>query len=329
MSARRPARPIRQSRHVAPSAQWRPRIRTTWAIASVVVLAAAAALVAGGVTLGRHLSVPGPAPAPVPHGTTFSAAQPTTGTQGLPPSPSAGREALEADFEQLQAKLHAPIGVVVTAVGGQHDPVALGDWHAGPAWSTIKVPLVIAAMREHNPSQLTDAMSSAITESDNEAAESIWESLGDPATAAAKVEAVLRATGDLTTVQSKKIHPEFSAFGQTDWSLIDQTGFISVAFCDNQNAPIFDLMGHIASDQKWGLGVVSDAKFKGGWGPSTAGRYLVRQIGVVPTQRGVAAVAMAVEPAAASFDEASQDLTELARWLVAHLVALPAGRCGY
>jgi hypothetical protein len=295
----------------------------------VVVLAAAAALVAGGVTLGRHLSVPKPAPAPVPHGTTFSAAQPPTGTQGFPPSPSAGREALESDFAQLQAKLHAPIGLVVTAVGGQHDPLALGDWHTGPAWSTVKVPLVIAAMREHSPSQVTDAMSAAITESDNEAAESIWEGLGDPVIAAAKVEAVLRATGDPTIVQSKKIRPEFSAFGQTNWSLINQAGFISVAFCDNQNAPIFDLMGHIANDQKWGLGVVSGAKFKGGWGPSTAGRYLVRQIGVIPTPTGIAAVAMAVEPAAGSFDEGSQNLTELAKWLIAHLVALPAGRCDY
>ena len=48
-------------------------------------------------------------------------------------------------------------------------------------------------------------MTAAITESDNAAAELIWASLGDPVTAAGKVEAVLRQTGDLTTVQSQKV----------------------------------------------------------------------------------------------------------------------------
>ncbi|MGO9156626.1 hypothetical protein [Mycobacterium sp.] len=56
-------------------------------------------------------------------------------------------------------------------------------------------------------------MTAAITESDNAAAESIWASLGDPVIAARKVEAVLRQTGDFTTVQSQKVLPEFSAFG--------------------------------------------------------------------------------------------------------------------
>ena len=44
----------------------------------------------------------------------------------------------------------------------------------------IKVPLVIAALREEAPPEVTDAMTAAITESDNAAAESIWASLGDP-----------------------------------------------------------------------------------------------------------------------------------------------------
>ena len=326
--ARWPTRSFRQPQHAAPATQWRSRIRTTWAIVGVGVLVAAGAFVAGGVALGRHLSVPTPAPAPPLHGTTaFSATSPPTATQGSAPNPSAGPKLLAADFAQLQAKLHAQVGVVLTAVGGQHETVVLGDWQSGPAWSTIKVPLVIATLREQNPSVVTGAMTAAITESDNVAAESIWGNLGDPATAAAKVEAVLRETGDPTTVQSKKVRPEYTAFGQTDWSLVNQAEFISAAVCNGRNAPIFDLMGHIAKDQKWGLGNIPDAEFKGGWGPSTAGRYLVRQVGVIPTAAGTTAVAMAVEPAAGSFDEGAQELTELANWLVIHLAALPAGRC--
>jgi hypothetical protein len=48
-------------------------------------------------------------------------------------------------------------------------------------------------------------MTLAITESDNAAAESIWGRLGDPVTAAHKVEDVLRQTGDPTIVQSQRV----------------------------------------------------------------------------------------------------------------------------
>ncbi|MGO9178411.1 MAG: serine hydrolase, partial [Candidatus Limnocylindrales bacterium] len=183
---------------------------------------------------------------------------------------------LAADFAQLENKLHAVVGIAISAVGVGQDPIPLGDWESGPAWSTMKVPLTIAALREEGPPTVTDAITAAITESDNAAAESIWEGLGDPITAAHKVETVLRETGDPTTVQSQKVRPEFTAFGQTDWPLIDQARFISAAVCDTRNAPIFALMGEIERDQSWGIGTIPGTRFKGGWGPSTSGSYLVR-----------------------------------------------------
>jgi beta-lactamase class A len=128
---------------------------------------------------------------------------------------------LAADFAQLPTRLRAKTGVVLRPVGaGSKGLVTLGDWSSGPAWSTIKVPLVIAAMRQQNTGQVTAPMTAAITESDNTAAESIWEGLGDPPTAAVEVEAVLREAGDPTTVESRKVRPEYTAFGQTDWSLV-------------------------------------------------------------------------------------------------------------
>jgi hypothetical protein len=187
--------------------------------------------------------------------------------------------------------------------------------------------LVIAGTREKNPSVITAAMDAAITRSDNAAAESVWAGLGEPVTAAHKVEAVLRSTGDPTIVQSQKVRPEFTAFGQTDWPLTDQVAFTSAAYCDGRNAPVFDLMGHIEADQRWGIGTVAGARFKGGWGPSPTGSYLVRQIGVVPAPHGMVAVALAAEPASGNFDDGTADLTEMAKWLTAHLGALPAGQC--
>jgi len=235
---------------------------------------------------------------------------------------------LAADFARLETKLHAVAGIAVSAVGNGQAPIMLGDWEHGPAWSTIKVPLIIAALRQENPPTVTDAMTAAITESDNAAAESIWASLGDPVTAARKVEAVLRQTGDSTTVQSQKVRPEFTAFGQTDWSLTDQARFTSVAVCDSANAPVFALMGRVQPDQRWGIGTVPGAQFKGGWGPSPTGSYLVRQLGVLPTPNGRIAVALAAQPASGKFDDGTAALDEMASWLTAHLGALPAGQCG-
>jgi hypothetical protein len=236
--------------------------------------------------------------------------------------------ALAADFAQLQSQLHAEIGLAVSAVGSAASPSPLGDWQTGPAWSTIKVPLAIAALRQENPPRVTAAMEAAITESDNAAAESIWEGLGDPVTAAHKVEDVLKEAGDSTTVQSQKVRPEFTAFGQTDWPLIDQARFLAFAVCDNRNAPIFSLMGQVEQDQRWGMGTIPDAQIKGGWGPSLSGSYLVRQIGILSAPTGTIAVAMAAAPASGSFADGTHDLTEVANWLTAHLAALPAGHCG-
>ena len=155
-------------------------------------------------------------------------------------------------------------------------------------------------LAEENPPTVTDSMAAAITESDNAAAELIWERLGDPVTAAHKVEAVLRQYGDPTTVEWRKVRPEFTAFGQTIWSLTDQARFTAAAVCDSSNAQIFALMGQVEGGQSWGLGVIPDTRFKGGWGPSPTGSYLVRQLGVLKSPAGSAAVAVATQPASGS-----------------------------
>ncbi len=314
----------RHARHapVAKSPKWR---RATWILALGAALAVVAgAIVVGGVMLGRSLPVHTPAPTP-------QAAPSSPLPQPMSSSPPAapGSNGLAADFAVLQSKLGATLGLYLRPVGsGQSNPLTFGTWRSGPAWSTIKVPLVIAAMRQQGSGQVTPAMRAAITASDNAAAESIWEGMGDPVTAAGKVDAVLRDTGnDPTNVQSQKVRPEYTAFGQTDWQLANQVRFLAAAACDGNDAPVLTLMSEIESDQQWGLGVIPGTKFKGGWGPSTSGAYLVRQMGIVPTPNGLTVVAMAAEPNSGSFGDGTQDLTAIAHWLQAHLAALPAGQC--
>lgn len=217
--------------------------------------------------------------------------------------------------------------MVLRPVGAEGSPTAFGAWNTGPAWSTIKVPLVIAVMRQQHTGDVTKPMTAAITESDNAAAESLWDGLGDPATAATKVESVLRESGDPTVVQSQKVRPEYTAFGQTDWSLSDQARFMGEAACDSRNKSVLDLMGQVDDNQRWGLGRLPGARIKGGWGPSPSGRYLVRQIGVLATQHGSMVVAMAAEPDSGSFADGTEALNEIAKWLNAHLDALSAGQC--
>lgn len=241
-----------------------------------------------------------------------------------------GTAALISDFPRLQRSVQAAIGIALQPLGGSQTPLSLGDWQSGPAWSTIKVPLVIAALRNEDSPYITDQIAAAITRSDNAAADAIWAGLGDPMTAAGKVEAVLAETGDRTRVQFRKernVRPEFSTYGQTVWPLTEQLRFLSAAACDRRNIPVFSLTGQIEKDQRWGLGTIAGTKFKGGWGPSPEGKYLVRQMGLIATSGGVSAVAVAVEPYSGSFSDGIQAVNQITEWLADHIVTLPSAQC--
>lgn len=236
-------------------------------------------------------------------------------------------DGLASEFTGLQGRVEATVGIAMSAVGSSAPPVLLGDWSSGPAWSTMKVPLVMTALRASGSPVANAEMTAAITQSDNEAAETVWASLGDPSTAARKVEAVLAEFGDTTVVQHEKVRPEYSAFGQTDWPLARQSRFLSAAACDSRSDPVLALMGAVAPDQRWGLGAIPGTRFKGGWGPSVSGDYLLRQIALIPTPSGLSAVAVAAQPNSGSYEDGIANLTEVADWLTAHNAALPAGHC--
>jgi hypothetical protein len=123
------------------------------------------------------------------------------------------------------------------------------------------------------------------------------------------------------------VRHEYTAFGQTDWSLTNQALFLSAAACDPRDRPVLSLMGKVESEQQWGLGVLPKTEIKGGWGPSQSGSYLVRQIGILPSPKGLTVVAIAAEPDSGSFPDGTQNLTAIAHWLQDHLDALPAALC--
>lgn len=255
----------------------------------------------------------------------------------MSPSPPTGiPEPAAADSEPAQLRaawlgLQPALGARSAGVALQPLPVGrdrrpadaevrrLGPWQCGPAWSTSKVPVAVAALAVAEPSereQMRALARAAITESDNAAAVALWDRLGAGANAAARVDAVLAAHGDpVTLTQAHPVRPPYTPFGQTAWSLTQQVCFVAgLVRSDTQAArEIVRLMRQVIPAQRWGLGRLDDATFKGGWGPEEGGSYLVRQLGVV-TLRG-RRVAVAVAALADSFDHGVDVLDELAGWL--------------
>ncbi|WP_242657067.1 hypothetical protein [Mycobacterium talmoniae] len=233
------------------------------------------------------------------------------------------RDPLTASFTDLAESIPATVGIAFAPVGG-NTVSPLGAWSNGVAWSTIKVPLAIAALRANRDAAQPLAVK-AITESDNGAAEQLWSQLGPPDQAAHHVQDVLRDGGDpATVVESRRLRPPFTAFGQTQWTLALQAQFAAHLPCLADSGPVVELMQHLIPEQRWGLAADGDAA-KGGWGPGQTDGYLVRQFGIVPTATGQVGVALAAD--AATFEAGADALNRMAHWVSAHKAELPAGRC--
>jgi len=276
-----------------------------------------------------------PPPLDTPNPNAHATDRTTLGPDGLPED-SAGHAPDRAErrprtllssadlrsFQRLEAQLGAQAAIGVSVVGTGRTVRTAGSFSSGPAWSTIKVPISLAVLDQAGgaPSASQRAlMMAAIGASDNAAAERLWAELGSPAAAGGKVETVLGQAGDTSTrVQTQVTRGEFSAYGQTDWSIVEQTRFAAALPCLPHGDTVLDLMGQVRSDQRWGLGSAGAqaAQFKGGWGPDPSGRYLARQMGVLRVDGRLIAATVAVIPADGSFASATSDLTRIASWLV-------------
>jgi hypothetical protein len=235
------------------------------------------------------------------------------------------RAGSRASFRRLEEQLGGSSAIAIAAsVAGP--TTTLGELRSGPAWSTIKVAIAMATEEAGggHPDAATDALiARALTASDNAAAEQLWDQLGPQA--AQRTQEQLRAAGDAsTTVQTQRVRAEFTPFGQTDWSMLDQARFAAALPCLPHSGPVLSLMGQVQADQRWGLGSAGvPARFKGGWGPDTAGRYLVRQFGLLTVHGRQVAVAIATKPADGQFATGTSSLDQIAAWAARHIN--PAG----
>jgi hypothetical protein len=241
-------------------------------------------------------------------------------------APTGGGSSL-AGFSDLENSLPGEVGLAI-GPPGSGPAASAGSLTTGSAWSTSKVPVALRVLQEvGGPSGLSstqgDEIRRALTLSDNEAALSLFGDLeaayGGPSGAAAAVDEVLAEAGDTTTHVSSVGRDGFTPFGQTEWSLELQELFMSrlAAGCVGSPASsdyVLGLMGEVSSDT-WGLGSTGlPARWKGGWGPGTDGRYLVRQMGILTVGGGETVVTLAALPDDGSFETGQSMATAVAQF---------------
>lgn len=216
--------------------------------------------------------------------------------------------ALEGLVREVNSR-HA--GWVAVSVAGGGAQLTAGDNRPIPAFSTMKVPTSIAALRQ-NLGFYPDA-ELAITQSDN-AAQHRMEAAVPPQAVAGVIGEAGSATVNST-----------GWWMSTLWNTSQQAQFASGLRCVPGHEPVYDMMGRIVPWQHWGLGRIADAHFKGGWN-SFEGGHLSRQFGLVPGPNGDIAVAItAYSPA--GYEESTAMLSELADGIGAIRGTLPTSRC--
>lgn len=280
-------------------------------------------LLAAGCTFAPATIKPAAQPPPAPGPVTAPASVAATGPAHVAAA-EPNTDALTASFTALAEQIPGQVGIAIS--NGDHS-WTFGTWDTGPAWSTIKVPLAIAAARQ-DPTTSASLIERAITASDNAAADQLWASLGDPTAAAAAVQQVLAdGANPHIQVQAEQIRPPYSPYGQTIWPQADAARFAWALPCIPDAQPILAQMSNLTASQQWGLAATDNTAAKGGWGPDPNGNYLVRQIGLIHTDTGTLGVAIATTPDDGTFTTATALLNNLANWTTQNTTTLPATNC--
>ncbi|MEZ5209768.1 hypothetical protein [Gordonia sp. (in: high G+C Gram-positive bacteria)] len=265
-------------------------------------------------------------------------APPAAASSSDRPAAATGPEVSELRTSWDRLNLGPGVGVALVPVGG--GPVtAFGDPPVMTAWSTIKVPLSIAALRNKpGNADILATVKQAIIHSDNDAALKLRRSLGGPngagdaATARTKVTDVLRSGGDENTDPVHIAYDSDETFGLTPWKLTDAATFAAHLPCMKNTAKVLDYMGEVDGMQQWGLKSIEipggSTAVKGGWGPADDGGYDVRQLGLITFSDGrQVAVTMQSHRAGEEMGVGTDRLNKVAAWLRKNLPKLPRGRC--
>lgn len=221
---------------------------------------------------------------------------------------------LEAAVTEVSEQYNVQIGISVRAAGGV---VHAGELQEIPAWSSVKVPVAVAAtqraMQDGTVDDIADDVDSAITVSDNDAALRLWETLGDTDEDSARyLDSVLRQAGDPTQTVADRDLPAYEGFGDDRWTLDNQVIFADRLACLTGSEQVLDAMGRIADEHRRGVGQLPGVLFKGGWGSGDDGTYLLREFGLAGAEGARVPFATAVDTPDGSDETARDAMADLA-----------------
>ena len=182
-----------------------------------------------------------------------------------------------SSFATLLPRLSGPAGIAVVATRSSGRAYTAGPLQRDVAWSTSKVPLAMAALaapRRRRPRHWCGPRSPSRTTPPPNGSGRCWGPAPPPPDAPRRR---CGTGGDLTTiVQSQRVRPGYTPFGQTSWALADAARFASNLPCLPQARLVLPLMRQVVDSQRWGLGRIPGTAFKGGWGPESGGYLAAR-----------------------------------------------------
>ncbi|WP_297668137.1 hypothetical protein [uncultured Corynebacterium sp.] len=249
----------------------------------------------GGVTKKGEESAPAANTAAAPDSNGSDGNDSADGADATPPADEEQQAKLDKLAADIAEKNNVQVGV---AILGQEGPLHAGKLNEEGAWSTIKVPIAGAveeklrhaeAHGQPAPRAAMEAdMDAAIHHSDNDAAFRLWMYVGDGSdrTASYKVRDYMHRVGDPTNAAKQFEDGVYFGFGAIKWKLTDQVKFMNGFRCMNGSDKVLERMGHIIPEHSYGLAKIKGAQFKGGWGPEPDGRFIYRQLGLVPGPDG-------------------------------------------
>ncbi|HJU36328.1 MAG TPA: serine hydrolase [Gaiellaceae bacterium] len=174
----------------------------------------------------------------------------------------------------------------------------------------------------------------ALENSDNAAIDALFVRLeqihGGLVAASLAIQQILREAGDRKTIVNTAPNDRgFTTEGQTQWSTGGEVLFYSALargclLNTRDTAYVLGLMRKVIPSERWGVGSAGypssfQLAFKGGWGPDTAGRYQVRQTGIVNSGRRGYVLSILALPSNGSFSEGTSMVTAVAHWAREHL----------
>ena len=231
----------------------------------------------------------------------------------------------ERSFVTLQKRLSGPASVSVTGLGHRADTFHVGFDDRVSAWSTIKIPLSMAALRRSKSATTKDRVNRALRHSDNGAAAQLWAQLGSGRTAARRVNAVLRDYGNKKTyTQWRTVRQGASPFGQTKWSSNGQSYLMAGIACNKEGIYIRQQL-NAATSGYWGLRRFDKAYVKNGYGPRNNGA-LVRQTAIVVGKDG-RRWGVSISVKASSTNRGFTDASTITDWLRTRIREVPAKHC--